>query len=61
MTESERPGQPAPTEEEMRQLWPTVLELQRVLVERLRGTARLRPPDEVAAISFTSCDHHSCQ
>jgi hypothetical protein len=55
-------GQQPPTSAEQ-DVWPTILELQKVLVERLRGAgeaARLRP-EEVAAISFTSCDHHSCQ
>jgi hypothetical protein len=59
MTEAQEPRTPAEQD-----VWPTILELQKVLVERLRGAVeagRLRPPDEVAAISFTSCDHHSCQ
>lgn len=52
---------PIPSEEEMQRLvWPSILELQKLLVERVRGTLG-RPGEEVAAISFTSCDHHSCQ
>lgn len=46
------------------QVWPTVLELQKVLIERLRGSAearRLRPTESVAAVSFTSCDSYSCK
>jgi hypothetical protein len=52
----ERP--PPTTEEQLLEMRPIVLELQKLLQARiLRG---LRSGDEVASISLTSCDHHSC-
>lgn len=60
MTQAEKPTESTSADD----VWPTVLELQKVLVERLRGSveaSRLRPFEPVAAVSFTSCDHHSCQ
>jgi hypothetical protein len=63
MTESEISDSTASAEE---QVWPTVLELQKVLVARLRAAAQggaaqggdMAP--EAFAISVTSCDHGSC-
>ena len=47
-----------PTEADLEAMLPTVLELQKLIQERLgRG---LRPRDELAIISVTSCNHHSC-
>jgi hypothetical protein len=58
MTESEISDSTASAEE---QVWPTVLELQKVLVATLRATAQRgdRAP-EAMALSLGSCDHDSC-
>jgi hypothetical protein len=53
-----------PTTSAEQDVWPTILELQKVLVERLRGAGeagRLRPTEGLFSISITSCEHHSCQ
>ncbi len=58
---AEKPGSPAPTDEELQRLvMPTILELQKVLVERFRRPTTMRPGDELAVVSVTSCNQQSC-
>ncbi|WP_404960428.1 hypothetical protein [Streptomyces sp. 147326] len=46
-------------EELVKQVMPTILELQKVLVQGARRSQQ--PPLEAAGyVSITSCDHHSC-
>jgi len=53
-------GQPTtPTQDELAAMIPTVLELQRLIQDRVNNALRARPA-EVAAISCTSCDSQSC-
>jgi hypothetical protein len=54
-----QPGQePRPTQEELEAMMPNVLELQRLFMDRMRRA--LRPRDEFAVVSCTSCDNQSC-
>jgi len=60
-----QPGQP-PTPspgEPQEDMMPTVLELQKLLLERLKGAGRpgRTLPDEVAVVSITSCNSYSCR
>jgi hypothetical protein len=53
--------QPLSSEQELaRQVMPTILELQKVLVDRLAGTSGKGRTGELAIVSLTSCDSHSC-
>jgi hypothetical protein len=58
---SDQPSSTAPTDEEiLKASIPTVVELQRLLVDRLRS-GRLKPEGgEMDIVSLTSCTHHSC-
>jgi hypothetical protein len=47
-----------PSEEELRAMMPSVLDLQRLIQERL--TRGVRPRDELGIISLTSCNNNSC-
>jgi len=47
-----------PTEEEVQAMTPSVLELQRLIMDRIRSAVTARPG--LAAISCTSCDSNSC-
>jgi hypothetical protein len=58
MAESRSAEVPNPDDPEFKAMLPMVLELQKLLEERFRRP--LRPGNEVASISLTSCDHHSC-
>jgi len=59
-----QPGQPLTPSpgEPQEDMMPIVLELQKLLLERLKGVGRpgRTLPDDVAIVSITSCDHHSC-
>ena len=46
------------SEEDLQAMMPMVLSLQRLLQERLRRG--VRPRDELAIISLTSCNNNSC-
>lgn len=61
MSEGAEQSQAAAEQELARLVMPSIVELQKVLVDRIRGSGgKLRPPGELEAISLTSCDHHSC-
>lgn len=60
MSEDIARGSGSSDEEMQKQVWPTILELQRVLVDRLKGTTIRPGGGDLAAISITSCEHHSC-
>jgi hypothetical protein len=54
------PGEPTLSEEEaQKQVWPQILELQKLLVERVRRVP-VTNGGALDAISITSCEHHSC-
>ncbi|MFD3532755.1 hypothetical protein [Streptomyces sp. NPDC058664] len=47
------------SEEELaKQVMPSILELQKILVESAKSSRQFQ--HEVAYVSLTSCDHHSC-
>ena len=62
-----QPGQPpTPSGGELLQedLTPTVLELQKLILDRLKNVrqpGRVIGPDEVAVVSITSCNSYSCR
>jgi hypothetical protein len=58
MSESRIGEESAPSEEELRAMLPTVLQLQKLIQDRL--SRAMRPNGEPFNISLTSCDHHSC-
>ena len=51
-------GEPMSEEEAQRAMWPTILELQKLLVERTRAVKT--NGGDVTALSITSCDSQSC-
>jgi hypothetical protein len=63
MTQPTEPGQPARPPEGADQFTPAVLDLQRLLADRLRGGNRpsqVLGSEEYAVVSITSCNSHSC-
>ncbi|MGW4027418.1 hypothetical protein [Streptomyces sp. NPDC005009] len=56
---TEPTGTGKPEEELAKQVMPSILELQRVLVEGARRSQQ-SPPEVAGYVSITSCDHHSC-
>ncbi|MEV7187331.1 hypothetical protein [Kitasatospora sp. NPDC093102] len=52
------PAQQSSPEDLAKQVMPSVLELQKLLVERTRRA--LPDGGDVAVVSVTSCNHHSC-
>jgi hypothetical protein len=64
MTQPPDPAQPRPAPAPGGEdVGSTVLDLQRLLTERLRRPSRpatMTGDDELAIVSITSCNHHSC-
>jgi hypothetical protein len=58
MAETRAGKEPTPSEEELQAMMPTVLQLQRLIQDRL--SRALRPNGEPFSISLTSCNHNSC-
>ncbi|MCX5395063.1 hypothetical protein ABZY68_36610 [Streptomyces sp. NPDC006482] len=55
---TEPTGKGMSDEELAKQVMPSILELQKVLVQNARNSRQFQ--HEVGYVSLTSCDHHSC-